>query len=341
MIIVNKQNTKQVLSSVKYRNEDELRDIFVSNTAELLSGISTIDAKSFIYVKELNGADVVLIGNDGSIFLAETKLSRNNDAGYIVNQLLGYVAEFKSKSFKYFEDQWIKKPECKFKTLLAELKNSFDEIDDKIVFGDLKANWEEHRFNLILVMDKISNKIKGIAETQKGRPDWSVYGIELTKYSQNDLKIFIPNILWEEEVKKSQSDRGQIPSDSKFLDSYKKAGLEKQIEDFVSFFGEFEENKKGIDNIEVYRTLKYLNFRTSNKVISISLHYDPQYERNIQFWCFKKEYDEKIIEILNQYEHMEKIKRLEKSFGKVGEWDFKYFSKEKFEEMLQKLSKIE
>ena len=34
------------------------------------------------------------------------------------------------------------------------------------------------------------------------------------------------------------------------------------------------------------------------------------------------------------------IKPLKKSFGRVGEWDLRHFSKEKFEEMLQKLSKI-
>ena len=172
-------------------------------------------------------------------------------------------------------------------------------------------------------------------------PNWFVYGIELTKYSQNDLKIFIPNILWEEEVEKKPSYRQQIPSDSKFLDSYTKAGLGQQIKDFVSFFVEFEENKKNIDNIEVYRTPKYLNFGISSRVISICLHYDPQYEGNIQFWCFKKEYGEKIIEILSQYEGMKKIKPLRKSFGKVGEWDLRSFSKVTFEEILQKLSKIE
>src|SRR3989338_5126047 len=339
MIIVNKQGTRQVLSSLEYENEDELKDVFLSNISELLSGVTTIETKSFIYIKELDGIDVALIGNDGSLFLAETKLARNNDARQIVAQILDYATKLQSKSFRDFEDHWTRRSTNKSKTLLAELENSF-EIGNEVL-DQLKENLEKRRFNLILVMDKINNDIRGMAETLKSMPNWFVYGIELTKYSQNDLKIFIPNILWEEEVEKKPSYRQQIPSDSKFLDSYTKAGLGQQIKDFVSFFVEFEENKKNIDNIEVYRTPKYLNFGISSRVISICLHYDPQYEGNIQFWCFKKEYGEKIIEILSQYEGMKKIKPLRKSFGKVGEWDLRSFSKVTFEEILQKLSKIE
>ena len=341
MIIVNKQNTRQVLSNAEYNNEEELRDVFVSNAAELLSGISTIDAKSFTYVKELDGVDVALIGNDGSLFLAEIKLARNNDARKIVTQLcLDYATELESKSFKEFEDHWTRRSTSKFKTLLAELENSFG--NGNKVLDQLKENLEKHRLNLILVMDKINDDIRRMAKKQKEMPDWSVYGIELTKYSQSDLKIFIPNILWEEEVKKSPPYVEGMHNDQEFLDSYTKAGLGRQIEDFISFFREFEENKKSIANIEAFRTPKYLNFKTLNGDVTSVLHYDPQYEgENIQFWCNRKGVDGKVIEILSRYDGMKAIKPLKKSFGKIGKWDLKYFSKETFEEMLQKLSKIE
>lgn len=332
-----KENTKFVnLDYLSYKDENELRNIFIDNMESILTDVETIEANSFIYVKELDNIDIVIIGNDGSIFLVETKLANNSDAKEVIAQILGYGAKFKKKPFKYFEKQWLILEHSKEKNLIEELNKHFENGNE--VLNHLKENWEEGRFSLIIVMDHIHPDICSVAEFLKEKK-LLIYGIELQKYLCDQIEVLSSKIFWEEFIQTSPSYLKQIPDDSEFLKSYSKIGLNRQIEDLTTFFNDLKEGRKTINGVEAYKTQKYFNFRISNGFASAALHVEPKYEGGgIQFGC-KKVVEEKLLSILKEY-NVVLLNPLKKEYGKIGKWDLEDFSKEKFEKILEDISSI-
>ena len=317
------------LRDLPYKDEGELRKVFIDTFPLILADIETVESKSFIF-EEFENVDLVLVGNDGSIFLAETKLARNSAARRVLSQILDYCVNFHYDGFVSFENKW--KRRYNKTSFLKSLNESFENGQD--VYENLKKNWNNGNFNLLIIMDSIDTQIEKMGDLLR-KHNFFVYGVALKRYLHKTQEILSPKIFWGELIQKSDTYQKQLLEDSEFIKSCKNTT---QIRDFVSLFNDIENSTKQINAVIAKKTPKYLNFLISDGLLSASLHIDPSEGGGIQFWC-KQIAEDKARPIL-MHHGVTLLKPLKSEFGKVGKWDLKHFSKENFESLLTELSTI-
>lgn len=327
MILLKDAEKEFIKLNSEYKSEDELRNIFIDSfkhISELL--IPDIDkSKSFSCVKEVDCIDVVIIDNNGSIFLVETKLRKNTDARRVVAQILEYCTELRKKSFEYFQNKY-----------LSKIKEKGSLLND-YALNNLERNLREGNFHLLIVMDylipKIEDEVKLLREKK-----FKIYGIELNKYSYNDTVIISPKISLDEY---SFYYKKEVPKDSEYIKSYSDTGLGKQIQELVSFFNEIEKGDTIINDVKAIRTPKYIIFKILDNAATASLYINPEKgNAAIDFWCNRKEFVEKLSNILKRFNITIKNIEKDKGYGKIGKWNLEDFSKEKFKKILENISSI-
>ncbi len=167
--------------------------------------------------------------------------------------------------FEEFEKKWNIRSNGKH--LLQELNRHFGNNGTEGL-RCLKENWKNKEFNLLVVMDSVS---EGVARIGKDLSEhgYLVYGIELKKYSAaTGIEVLNPQIRWDKLTEHSTQYKWKpIPNSSDFINSYSKTELKDQIKELVSFFDDFENGTNTIRNVNVKRTPKSLSFKIRNGLV--------------------------------------------------------------------------
>lgn len=318
------------LDPISYDLEDDLRYVFIQNQESLLEDLTTIDSTSYVSVKELETVDVVMIGDDGSIYLTETKLARNSDARKVIAQILDYYAEFKRKSFDEFLQDWQRKSG---KTLMEHLEEKFDNPEN--IMKQVENNWEKGRFIMMVVMDQLRVDIKNMGRLMREN-NFLLYGLEIEKYELEGRKI-LDSKVWNEVVETSSSYTQELPDYQEFIDNYSKEGFQQQISELVQLHRKLGTDLD-ISSLRTEKTPKYLKFQFTDNLVGIGLHKDPEYEgKSVKIWS-KNPVRKKLREILMQYQVELQEEKKANSGVLTAKWPIEDLEIGEFEEALRRIS---
>jgi len=192
-------------------------------------------------------------------------------------------------------------------------------------------------------MDHLHDQLRDLIIFLNNNSEFTVYAVELEYYKHQEFEILIPK-LYGAEVKKDlgKSTPQAIPTDDDFIKAYQGRPEQQKVKELINFFNDLREGRKEIENINVAKTPKNLNFYVATSYqdkISISLYIQSK-EANLDFWGPKKvdqAVRENIKELIPQAEIQ---KEMTTTFGIIAKWPMKDYSTEKFEQLLRKLGKI-
>lgn len=316
------------LQPMSYSNEDELRNIFIQSIESIFPVIDSLDAKTFYPGMEFENIDVFLVGDDGSLFIVETKLAQNSDARMVVAQILEYRGNLDSYDFDDFINKW----QERYKQDLSKILNAG-------AFSNLKNNWKERNFNLVIVMDSINQKIEKIGEILR-KNNFLIYGVVINKFIHNDKIILDYDLLWSDYIKESKTYKNEYLSDDVFIRNYSAIGFKKQILEFVDLYLKFNSNENSVVGVKLKRTPKNITFEALNGRWWVSLNGGPvNIEEAVFCISCEKGIETQVKDLLKPFQ-ADLREPMKKEYGLVGYMSIKYYSSSNFIQLLKGLSSI-
>lgn len=352
-IIVSKNGKNAVkIDKSNFALEDHLQQYIYNNPESIPLYDVKEDIRLLILAREFNTAsgsiDALGIDKDGEIYLVETKLYKNPDKRTVVAQVLDYGASLWSKyrDFNDFITQINNHTQKDFQKTLAQRINDFfgiseEEIDS--LLENIKQNLREGNFKFVVLMDHLHDHLKDLIIFLNNNSEFTVYAVELEYYKHKDFEILIPK-LYGAEVKKDigKTTPKTIPTDDDFVKAFQDKPEQNKVKELIQFFNDLRESRKEIENVSVAKTPKTLTFYVTTSYqdkISISLYIQGK-EVKLDFWGTKK-VDQAVRKNIKQLvPHAEIQKEMTTTAGLIVKWPMKDYSTEKFENLLQKLSKI-
>ncbi|HEX7706706.1 MAG TPA: hypothetical protein VF701_09650 [Thermoanaerobaculia bacterium] len=143
--------------------------------------------------------DALAIDGDGAIYVVETKLYKNADKRRVIAQMLDYGAALWGAGVEAFMAQALLHGELQ--TMLAD-RFGLDEDDVATAMASIEANIEAGRFNFIVLMDQLDERLKQLIRFVNENSRFTILGVELDFYKDGDLDILIPH-LYGAEVRKA------------------------------------------------------------------------------------------------------------------------------------------
>jgi len=153
--------------------------------------------------------DAIGIDENGELYIVETKLYKNPDKRTVIAQALDYGAALWNHSGNF--DQFISELDTHtqkvFKLKTAEKVKEFFGLSDEEVAGtleSLKSNLNEGSFHFVVLMDKLTDRLKDLIIYVNQNSQFDIYAVELEYYKHKEQEIIIPRIFGAE-VKKDIS----------------------------------------------------------------------------------------------------------------------------------------
>ena len=204
VILITKNSQTDHKDSVEWKHESELQGFVVENTQIIFSKLLDKDIKICVIGKELvneNGrADIILLDQNGSLYIVEAKLDSNTGKRQMFAQLLGYLSAISTQNDYPNFGNFIKDCEESIKSTFGFMGN-FDEYvqkefnvtkkDVEQIKNNLKKNIEKDSVYGLFVMDLIENSLKNDIDYFLRR-GFNFCGIELQKYSALDISFIVP-----------------------------------------------------------------------------------------------------------------------------------------------------
>jgi hypothetical protein len=150
--------------------------------------------------------DALGIDQEGTIYVIETKLHRNPDKRLVLAQVLDYGASLwrHTADFENFVQTLDQKALAQFGTTLVDKVQSFFELEtdeaDRVL-EQLRQNMNSGVLKFVVLMDRLSDRLKDLIVYINENSKFDVYAVELEYYKHDDYEILIPR-LFGAEVKK-------------------------------------------------------------------------------------------------------------------------------------------
>jgi hypothetical protein len=287
--------------------------------------------------------DALGFDSDGEIYIIETKLFRNTDKRYVVAQVMDYGASLYKHhgNFDSFINNLSNYSEKNFKedfSNKAKEEFSIDDVGLESLYAKIEKNLNEGSFIFVILMDRLTEQLKDLVIFLNQNSNFTIIAVELDYYKFDDYEIITPRLFG---IGTKPSSKITIPSDEDFINRYKGSENLEKIESLIKFFNDLKKKRISLDNVECYKTSKYLYFRViSNNFLNFSacLHINPEFEGGgIQFWT-DKALEEKAKKLLRQnLEGVEIMDNLKRDYGKIAKWPLKYFKEDEFKNVLEKI----
>ena len=202
LIVTNAGRTVR-LDKQPFPNEAELQRYIHEHPEAIPLDELDADAGLFVLAREFRTAsgplDVLATDRFGKAFVIETKLFKNPDKRLVIAQVLDYAAALSEASMstdailaslRADADKRVLAPPLQ--RLAAFLGQDDDAARDHLerVAGAL----QEGRVTIIVLMDRIDDRLKTLISFLNARSEFRVLAAELDYYSQGDLQIVSPHL---------------------------------------------------------------------------------------------------------------------------------------------------
>ena len=175
--------------------------------------------------------DLLAIDCHGSIYIIETKLDFNNSKRQIVAQVMDYAAAL-WRDFSAGVDAFIQAANDKYGIdLESKLIESFatDENEATAITDNLAKSLRDGSFKLLVLMDKIDEKLKDLILFINTNSQFDIYAIELKYYRKGQLAIIIPELYGAEMQKRAKAGTGTF-SESNSSDFWRAVEINQDLE---------------------------------------------------------------------------------------------------------------
>jgi hypothetical protein len=195
------------LNRTEFDLEKDMRDMLLKHPEmipvyEIEEDIKLLTIKRELRVFEKASAkfaDAVSVDKNGSIYLVETKLFRNEDKRHVVAQVLSYGASLWASSEGSVQFLEVLDESCNDlfgKPFLDLVRDRFS-LDDGALetFKDaLVKNWDDGIFKFIVYMDKVSDDLKNLVTYINKRSRFDIYIVGVDYYTKDGIEIIIPKL---------------------------------------------------------------------------------------------------------------------------------------------------
>ncbi len=201
------------LEKTSVESEDYLQRYVQENPGALPLDEYKQDINLLVAAREFPTAtgpiDALGLDQDGGIYLIETKLYRNPDKRVVLAQVLDYGAslwttytdreEFVNQLNRSCQETLGSPLPERLEATFGAEQWSADEYLDR-----LRSNVSSGDFRFIVLMDRLTERLKDLITFINQNSRFDVFGVELEFYKHDDLEILIPR-LFGAEVKKTVS----------------------------------------------------------------------------------------------------------------------------------------
>ena len=212
---------------ISYKDEVHMQEI-IYNKLDVIP-FEDIQPKSAnlmkIPIKELGlpgsgSTDIVVVDQEGTIYIIETKLAKNPEAKrQVVGQILEYAAFLGEQDFNWLDSQVKSKQGKNFTEFFQDIQDW-----DKEIFEDNVANnLQQGRFKLIIVVDQLNRELQHTTQFMRDKLDIEIYPIELRYFKdKNETEILFPKVQASQKTKQSTKRPARPWDETSFFEDAKK-----------------------------------------------------------------------------------------------------------------------
>jgi hypothetical protein len=218
LIITGDGQSTEILSPTSISQEIELQR-FIRNNPECLALDDIRDGLEFeVLTREFPTAsgplDILLVDDEGTVYIVETKLYNNSDRRRVLAQMLDYGAALWSE-YQYaahFLETLQKEVRATFDQTLEKYLEDFAERTERDVDGlldDVTSCISEGDFHFVVLMDRMTQRLKDLIRYVNENSEFDIYGVSLEFYAYDGRKIVLPKLYGAEVQKRVTSTRSR------------------------------------------------------------------------------------------------------------------------------------
>ena len=157
--------------------------------------------------------DILALDHNGQIYIIETKLDFNHDKRKVAAQVMDYAAAL-WRDFGSNGDDFVEAINKYYQMdLLEEYASFFKGGEFSDIVDNLAESLRTGSFKLIVLMDKVDQKLKDLILFINSNSQFSIYAVELQYYRKGKMAVIVPGLYGAEVQKRT---RGKP---NKFVDS--------------------------------------------------------------------------------------------------------------------------
>ena len=143
--------------------------------------------------------DAIAIDRDGEIYIIETKLYKNTDKRLALSQVLDYGAARWNdyRDYRDFIQQLGRKVNEKFNVPLNQKIMEYFGVNAEEAYeiiDTIGKNLINGNFKFIILMDKITDRLKNLIKFVNQNSSFDIFGVELDYYRFQEYEIIIPKL---------------------------------------------------------------------------------------------------------------------------------------------------
>jgi hypothetical protein len=210
IISQNGRNARKVEAS-HFRNEAHLQEYIHNNPESLPLEEIDEDIRLLILAREFptqsGPIDALGIDEDGNLYVIETKLYKNPDKRTVVAQVMDYGAalwRWQTGFAEFFDTLDGLSVKQKSKGAVERIRNFYGISDEEVetLKEGIRHNLSEGRFRFVVLMDKLTDRLKDLILFINQNSQFDIYGVELEYYRHDDWEILLPKLFGGEVRKK-------------------------------------------------------------------------------------------------------------------------------------------
>lgn len=187
-----------------YTNEKGLQQILLE-TPTLVPGVGPAVAVDEMTFPNSGTVDIAIVEPSGSITLVECKLAKNAEVKRaVVGQIMSYAAAAWRATYEEF-DQWFSQRAGASLAASVALVAEANGLpwDPEEFRASVVENLSIGRFRLFIVVDRITDELKGIVEyvNTHTTPELELLALELSYVADGDIEILMPQTHGEESAR--------------------------------------------------------------------------------------------------------------------------------------------
>lgn len=203
-IIISKDGKKiEKIDETQFMAEDELQKYIYENPEVIPIDEVKENATLLVLAREFytgsGPIDAVAIDGDGELYIIETKLYKNTDKRFVLSQVLDYGAALWNdyRDYRDFIRELDRKVNEKFNVSLTQKIADFFEIDEgqiEEILENVGKNLIDGSFKFLILMNKITDRLKNLIKFVNQNSNFDVYGVELDYYKFQEYDLIIPKL---------------------------------------------------------------------------------------------------------------------------------------------------